>query len=136
MSRFTFALALAGAVSVCACGNSTTTLPTTPTQPTFVTDTFDGTIGRNGATTHPFSVSSGGGVTATLLTLSDSSKTIGVSLGTWNGTSCAIVIANDQAVEGVTVTGSATAFGTLCLRVYDVGQVVDPLDYSVRVIHP
>ena len=136
MSRVKLALLLASAVSVSACNNSTTNIPTTPTQPNYVTDTFEGTVGRNGAVTHPFSVSSAGVVTATVQTLSDSSKTIGVSLGTWNGSACAVIIANDQAVQGVTVTGQATAFGTLCVRVYDVGSVADPLGYVLQVIHP
>lgn len=136
MSRFKLALLLAGAVFFFACNNSTTNIPTTPTQPTYVTDALDGTVTRNGAVTHPFSVSSAGVITATIQTLSDSTKTIGLSLGTWNGSACAIIIANDQAVEGTTVTGQATAFGTLCVRVYDVGNVGDPLDYSLRLIHP
>ena len=136
MSRFKLALLLAGAVSVSACNNSTTNIPTQPSQPNYVTDSFDGSINRNGAATHPFSVSSAGVITATIQTVSDSSKRIGLSLGTWNGTACAIIIANDQAAEGTTVTGQATAFGTLCVRVYDVGNVVDPLAYTLRVIHP
>ncbi len=89
MSRFKLALLLAGAVSVSACSNSTTNIPTQPSQPNYVTDSFDGSINRNGAATHPFSVSSAGVITATIQTVSDSSKRIGLSLGTWNGTACA-----------------------------------------------
>ena len=136
MSRFKRALVLAGAVTVCACNNSTTTIPTNPTTPNYQPETFDGNLTRNGGVTHPFSVSSSGLITATIQTLSDSTMTIGLSLGTWNGSACATIIANDQAIQGTTVTGQATAFGTLCVRVYDVGKMVDPIDYSLQVIYP
>ena len=136
MSRFKLAAAMAVLLSAAACSKSTATSPTTTTAPTNVTDTFTGTLTRNGATNFQFSVSAAGVVYATLSSVADSSTVVGLSLGTWNGTSCAIVLANDQAAQGTTVTGSVTGIGTLCARVYDVGKVVDPLDYQVTVVHP
>lgn len=137
MSRFTRALVLAGAVLASACNNSTTNLPTAPTQPNYIPDPYSGTLTRNGANTHAFSLSSAGLVTATLQTLSDPTLTIGLSLGTWNGTACASIIANDSAVEGSTITGQATAFGTLCVRVYDArGEIPVSVDYMVQVFRP
>ena len=55
---------------------------------------------------------------------------IGVSLGTWNGVSCAIVIANDNISPGSSLTGRATAAGNLCVRVYDVGFVPGSSNYE------
>jgi hypothetical protein len=139
MSRFTLAAMLGAALSAAACSNNPSTLPTTPTPtPTIVTDTFNGTLARNGATTFPFSVSSTGAVTATLTTVSDSSILVGMSLGVWNGaaSSCSALLSNDQAAQGATILGTASGIGTLCLRVYDIGRVVDPIDYTVTVQHP
>lgn len=136
MSRLTLAATLAAALSVAACNNNqTVTTPTTPT-PVYVTDTFTGTLGRNGATTFPFSVNTGGSVQATLTSISDGSIVIGMSLGAWNGSACNILLANDQATQGVALLGTASGIGTLCLRIYDVGKVVDPLDFTVNVTHP
>ena len=58
------------------------------------------------------------------------------TIGTWNGISCTIILANDNALQGTTVTGTASGVGTLCARVYDVGKVTSPLDYQITVIHP
>ena len=137
MSRFTIAAMLVAALSAAGCSNNTTTSPTTPTV-TPVTDTFTGTLTHNGASSFAFSVSAGGLVYASLTSVADPSVVVGLSLGTWNtgSSSCTTVIANDGALQGTTITASATGIGTLCARVYDVGKVVDPLDYQITITHP
>jgi len=135
MSRLTFAALMAVVLSASACSNNTTTAPTTTTPATF-SDTFTGTLNRNGATNFQFSVAAAGSVYATLTSVADSTSVVGVSLGTWNGVSCAIVLANDAAIQGTTITGSVTGVGTLCARVYDVGRATTPLDYQITVVHP
>ena len=138
MNRLKLAVLLAAALSAAACGDdSTPTSPTTP-EPTAVTDTFNGTLSRNGASSFPFNVSAAGFVYATLTSVTDASTAVGLSLGTWNTSTsaCTVVLANDAAVQGTTVTGSVTGIGQLCVRVYDVGRVVDPLDYQLTVVHP
>ena len=111
MSRFPLAALVAAVLFSSACSNTPTT-PTTPTTTT-VTDTFSGTLSRNGASSYAFSVSAAGFVYATLTTVADSTTVVGLSLGTWTGTSCTVVLSNDQAVQGTTVTGSVTGIGTL-----------------------
>lgn len=137
MSRIKGAVLLTAvlAMSACAAGGTTTT-PTTPTTPVTYTDAFNGTLNVNGAASYPFTVSAAGFVYATLTTVSDTSISMGVSLGTWNGTSCNVVLANDQATQGITVIGSASGIGILCARVYDVGKVVTPVTYMLTVVHP
>ena len=61
---------------------------------------------------------------------------VGLSLGTWNGTSCQIVLANDKATQAAVVIGTASSAGSLCVRVYDVGNVADPITYEIQVVHP
>ena len=127
---------------VAACGGSSSTASgVQPTaQPTVVTETFSGLIGRNGAYTHPFSVSDSG-LVSVFLTLSadarnpDRTVQLGVSLGTWNGTSCAVVIANDSVAAGSSITGQATAAGNLCVRVYDVGFIASAATYELLIDH-
>ena len=126
-----------------ACGSSTnSTLPTTPSNlPTVLTETFSGTLNHNSAFTHPFVVGNGGNVSVFLTESVDPANPdnnaipLGVSLGTWNGISCAIVIANDNVSPGSSILGQATSAGNLCVRVYDVGFIPGTANYELLVDH-
>jgi hypothetical protein len=113
-------------------------LPTTPSNPTpTVTESFTGTLNRNGAQSFSFSVSANGQVTATLAELSSSSVPISIALGNWNGTTCQVVLANDNAIQGTFVTGSMSAAGNLCLRLSDAsGNLESAVTFKVDVVHP
>jgi hypothetical protein len=126
-------LALSAVTAGCTSSDQPSTTPST--TPSTVTDTFSGTLNQNGGASYPFTVTAAGNATATLLTVGDPQPKIGVSMGTWNGTSCQIVIANDAAVVGTPVIGTASGAGSLCVRVYDVGNVVTPVTYQVQVVH-
>lgn len=110
----------------------------TPTQPPpTLNDTFSGTLTLNGATTYSFTVTGTGNITAQLTTLSpDSTKPVGLALGTWNGSICQITLPNDNAVQGSVTVGTASATGSFCVRIYDAsGTVVDPQTYVIDVFH-
>jgi hypothetical protein len=138
--RFLFAtlVVLLPALWISACGGEDPFTPTTPTTTTMPNvATFAGVLGRNGATSHPFNTAASGSVVASINTLSpDDSIVVGFSLGTWNGAVCNIVFANDAAKQGTTVTGSVSSFGSLCVRIYDVGNVTEPISYEITVQHP
>jgi hypothetical protein len=106
--------------------------PTAPT--TTVTETFSGNLNTNGAASYSFSVLAGT-VTATLTSLGDPSVTVGLGLGNWTGSACVIAIANDATTQGASVSGTANIAGTLCTRIYDVGNVVTTLPYTITVVH-
>lgn len=134
-------LTLLGLVlAMAACGDDN--LPTGPTPtgpPPTTTVNFTGTLNQNGAATHTFTSSASGTLTATLTALGpDSTQVIGLSLGTWNGNVCQIVLAKDNATQGSIVTGGVSAFGNLCVRIYDVGTITaaQPVTYEIQVIHP
>jgi hypothetical protein len=128
---------LAGAA---ACNDNTITpTPTTPTPTAnpITEPPFTGTLTRNGAVTYPFTATAGGTVTATLTTLTpDPALGIGLQIGTWTGSACQVVIANDNAAEKAAVTGTVTAAASLCVRVYDVGKLNAPADFNVTIVHP
>jgi hypothetical protein len=132
----TLAVILAAAATACG-GEDAPTTPTAPTVPANVTVTFSGTVARNGANTHPFTTD-GGTVTAIISALSpDSTAVLGLVLGTWNGSSCQTVIANDRATQGTPVIGTASGSGELCIRLYDAtGALAGPTAYQVQVVHP
>jgi hypothetical protein len=117
--------------------NNTPTTPTTPTTPLTFTEIFTGTLNMNGAASSPFTAKTGGTVTATLTTVApDATIAVGLFLGTWTGSACQVVVANDNAVQGAAVTATATSAATLCVRIYDVGKVTTPLNYTITVVRP
>ena len=124
------------------CDNNNSSTPTTPTAPpTVLTETFRGTLLKNAAYTHPFAVNDAGDVSVFLLESVDAARPdnnaipIGISLGTWNGVSCAVVIASDNISPPASLTGRATAAGNLCVRVYDVGFVPGAANYELLIDH-
>ena len=125
-----------------ACGDDTPTTPETPT-PVAVTETFGTpeeqlTLNQNGARTHTFIVQQTGSVSAALTSLGgEEGLIVGLSLGTWNGESCQIIIANDKFLRGtsVPITGTANGTGNFCVRIYDVGNLTGNVGYSISVTH-
>ena len=125
------------ALGASGCDDETDT-PTTPTTPTpTVTESFTGTLTKNGAQTFPFAVAATGQVTATLAELSSSTVPISIALGNWNGTTCQVVLANDNSIQGTFVTGTMSAAGNLCLRLSDAsGNLEAAVSFKVDVVHP
>ena len=88
------------------------------------------------ARTHSFDTTSSGQITVTVAELTPNSEAeIGVSLGTWNGATCQIVIARDRATQTAQVVGTAGAAGSYCVRVYDAGELRASTDYKLSVVH-
>ena len=120
-----------------ACDDDVTTTPIAPTVPK--TETFTGVVTQNGAATHNFDVGRGGAVVATLKSIgADNTLVVSFALGTWTGSACSIVLANDAATGGAVLNGTMTGIGTLCARVSDVGNVGSGQQaaYTIEVVHP
>ena len=131
-----WAFILLCAVAVPACGGDDDLDITDPTPIDPVIVEFSGTLTVNGAQIHPFATD-GGTVVATLISLApDPLINIGLSLGTWNGAACQIIIANTTAIQGTNVIGTASITGNLCVYIQDVGNLTEPASYVVRVVHP
>ncbi len=123
-------------LAMTSCGDDPITLPTTPT-PNPVTEVFTGTLTVNGGVTHTFSAAGPGSLTATLTNIvPDENPTVGFSVGTWNGASCAVVIRQDAAVRTSVLVGNVNAAGLLCVSIYDVGRLGNANDYEITVVHP
>jgi hypothetical protein len=136
ISRGGIGLLVLAAIGLAACDNTVVDNPTTPTPPTTVTDTFTGTIGVNAGASHAFAVSSGGTVTATLTAITPDDSVSSLSLGTWNGAACQIILVNDNTLQGNSIVGTVSSIGTLCVRIADTGKLVGPTDYTITVVHP
>jgi len=138
-------LLFAAAHSAGGCGGDSSTSPTTTTTTTtatLVTETFSGSIGQNGVSVYPFTVSTSGySLLAGYTSIVPASVTaLGIGLGSWDATTstCSLNITqNDAGRSGSTaISGNANA-GSYCLRVYDganIGASVTA-SYSVQVQH-
>ncbi len=122
------------ALAVTGCSDDPTT-PTTPTAPISVVETFSGTLTVNGAVTFPFSSAAGSVNSSITQVAPDTSVTFGVSIGIVSGTTCQMVLSNDNAGINSLVTGAVREAGTLCARVYDVGKLTAPITFTLNVEH-
>jgi hypothetical protein len=116
-----------------------TTATTTPTTTQSSTETYEGSLNKNGAATFSFSASEAGTVVATLTSFGpDATIAVGLSLGNWSGTACSAAIANDTITQGGTVTGTLSTSASLCVRIYDVGNIEteDKIPFTITVVHP
>ena len=132
-----FALVLTIGLSASACDSDSPTGPTEP-PPVAVTETFTGTLTLNGAVRHTFLTQRAGEVSASIASLSPASAVISLSLGTWNGQSCQVIIAKDDATATPplnSIIGNASA-GNFCVRLSDPdGRLTQATDYTVSVTH-
>jgi hypothetical protein len=136
LPRTFLAVALAAGVTACDDPGPTAPVPDVPVFAT-ITSTYSGTLARNGAITFPFAVAGSGTATATLNAVGpDNTVSVGLTMGIWNGAQCVSVIANDNAREFAQISGAAGAAGTLCLRIYDVGRLSDPITFTIAITHP
>jgi hypothetical protein len=120
------------------CSGDINNIPTTP-DPVIVTDTFTGTLTMNGASTHNVFTSATGTVNATITSLGENvPEKVGLSLGTLGSLgACTVVLHNDNAVVSTALTGTvSTLAGSLCVRIFDVGKLTAPVDYTITVSHP
>jgi hypothetical protein len=137
----TFRALLLLAPLAAACGSDDpTTNPDAPT-PVAVTQTFPtaddpSTVTPFGGRTHTFDVQQAGSVIARLTALeAGDTVAVGLSLGTWNGQACQIILRNDAALLNATVSGTAQQTGRFCVSIYDVGNLTAPSTYTIEVTH-
>ena len=118
------------------CSGDEAETPTDP-APTTKVETYAGTLTLNGAFSHPFTVTAVGSMAAVLTVLSpDSTSPVGMALGTWNGSICQVVLANDATKQGDLVIANSTAVGDFCVRIYDAaGTLTRPQTYEIEVTH-
>jgi len=129
-------LAVVIGLGLCAAGCADPPAPATPTPVTpTVTETFTGQLLVLGSNSHTFTVSQIGGLQVTLSGITPPAA-IGIAVGTPSGASC-LPIQSLTAVANPTaqISGTATITGSFCVSVYDVGGLVEPVNYTVTVLH-
>ena len=106
----------------------------TPVAPT-ITETFSDTLQVLGVNTHPFAVQQVGGVKVSITVITPSAS-VGLGVGTPGLTGCSAT-STVTTVAGPTpqLSGTATVAGPFCISVYDAGNLVEPVTYTITVLH-
>jgi hypothetical protein len=139
-----FLTALLVATFCAACGNDTTTSPsTTSTTVSRASEVFGGTLNIGVSQFYSFTVSAAGATDVTFLGLRPSgvptttlNTVMGIGLGTPSGTECALRSAMTTApalTKQMTVTTDPSVY---CVKIADVGNLTGAVDYTVRILHP
>ena len=128
---------------VAACDNSdgggSATAPT-PAAAT-ITETFTGTLAPQTLNPHNFTVAVNGTVVITLTAVGPPATiTVGLGLGVPSGGTCSLSLGSGtfgstqaSATPQINFTGVPAA--TFCVAIYDVGNLSNPVDYSITVAH-
>jgi hypothetical protein len=119
--------------AACEQGSTMTELPRPTTPPTKVVP-FSGTLQPQGRDTHTFTVAQEGYVEVTLLGLGAAAGTaVGLGIGTPGVAEC-VVIRSVTTVAGTAAQIVGTGLpGTLCVTIFDVGNLTAPAIYSITV---
>jgi hypothetical protein len=128
------ALAIGAALVAAACSDPAAPATPTPATPT-VSETFTGTLLPLGTDTHPFTVNQIGGIEVSLTGVTPGAS-VGVGVGTPSGANC-LLIDNLTVVASpnAQLRGTATVTGSFCVSVFDVGNLVESVNYTVTVLH-
>ena len=107
----------------------------TPVAPT-ITEKFDDTLLVLGTNSHTFNVQQVGGLKVSIANVTPSAAVV-LGVGTQSNVSGCILISSLTAVASATpqISGTATVPGTFCVLVSDVGNLVEPVTYTVTIIH-
>jgi hypothetical protein len=123
-----------------ACGNDNT--PTTPTTTQPSTEMFSGTLPVQGSSFYSFTVSATGQVSITLASLVPTAPgpavntVMGVGIGMPAETDCSVTNSVTTAPGLVAQLVSSVSAGTYCARIYDLGGLTTPVNFTVRIVHP
>ena len=133
-------VALAMALTLAACDNGES--PTAPTPNPTVTETFTGSITRNGSQLHGFAATAAGTVTATITAVDPAnSPAFGFSMGTLDLITgvCTAVLTNRTATTSAVLTGNVVGITPLCIQLFDSSGTIPadvPVNYTLTVVHP
>jgi hypothetical protein len=118
------------------CGDPIPPAAPTPVSPT-IEEPFTGTLAAFGSNVHPFTVKQVGGLVVIISSVAPSAA-VGVGIGTPSvstGTCTVLSSLTVVAGPGAQLSGTATIAGTFCVQVFDVGNLVESVAYTITVIH-
>jgi hypothetical protein len=142
MRRSLLAALLAGIALSVACDNSDGgDTATGPTTVTLTTETFTGSVDPMGSKFHPFSVAQAGEVDITLTAAGPPSTIfMGLAIGVLSAdaASCTLDSRFTVVVQAGTTPQIPVSAGTgkYCVQIFDAGNQVATINYTITVAHP
>jgi hypothetical protein len=109
--------------------------PTQPAPATIKEPPFTGTLQPGGSAAFPFSLTATGDIVVTLVSLDPlSTITVGIGLGTPSAGTCNLLGFNAATAVGQMITDSELK-GDYCVSIYDNGDVTQPVNFTIQVVH-
>jgi hypothetical protein len=132
--KWFLAAVLGVALAAPACGDPVAPATPTPAAPT-IPETFTGTVLPLGNSMNTFVVQQIGTIQVSLTSVSPAAS-VGIGVGTPSGATC-LLLDNLTVVSGpnAQMTGTATIPGTFCVSIFDPGNLVEAVNYTVVVLH-
>ena len=145
MRRFLPVVALVVVLTAVGCDNSGSSASpsdsSTSPSATLTTETFSGIVAVGSSDFRPFTAAQAGGVNVTLTAVGPPSTIfmgLGVGAPSPSGSTCDLFPSASTAAQAGTtpqLAGTVNA-GAYCVEVYDIGNQVTPVTYTVTVTHP
>lgn len=145
MKRMLFSVIAAGAVTACGGSDSSPTVISAPAA-TVTTETFMGTLNPPvnnvlDIKVHPFTVTTAGGAINITLVSAGPPPTIQLGLGLGNPSStgaCSFIpgfVITTAAGSTAQIPATGAPAGAYCVAVGDIGNVLQPVAYTITVAH-
>jgi hypothetical protein len=132
--KFLVAFACAAALAAAACGDPVPPAAPSVAQPT-ITESFSGTLPVAGSSLQSITVNQVGRLAVTLTDVTPAAA-VGIGVGTPSGGSCLLLSSNSPVVPGSTIVISGVALnGSLCVSLFDIGNLVQSVTYTITVSH-
>jgi hypothetical protein len=131
-----FVAACCAVLAACAAACSDPVPPPAPSVvPASITESFTGTVPVSGTDFHQITINQVSHVSVTLDSVTPAAA-LGVGIGSLSNGICLLVSQNSPVVQGATAVLSGTALaGTVCVSVFDIGSLVEPVTYTISVAH-
>ena len=117
-----------------ACADPVAPPAPSPVLPT-ITEAFSGTLIQFGSNTHQFTVQQVGGLKVSLSNV-DPAAAVSFGIGTQSLVGCTLIHQLKVDPGGLSqLSGTATTSGQFCAIVFDSGSLVEPVTYTLTVLH-
>jgi hypothetical protein len=106
---------------------------------TSTVETFASRLQEKGSAWRSVNVTKAGDVKMQLVSLTQTDAKMNLGIGTISGTQCVIAASVDTVANGAEVAPQLTrtvATGTYCVRLADIGNLTQLVDFSVRIEKP
>jgi hypothetical protein len=128
VAGITAAMLLAG------CGSDNT--PTAPSNPSStVTENWSSVVAPGGTSTRSFTVNRAGPIVVTLTTAA-TTLGLGVGLSRTSGGGCRLGVAVNASPGTTPQINTQADEGQYCVQVYDLGTIIDPIGFALKIEHP